>query len=125
MKTEFGKVEEPVAPGTVGSPIMAQKRNPKRGQDIIAAAAEIRSIVPLAVQAMQTEHEAERTVAGEKPARLTRGRAGDAGAFNDGRGDPASGEDIGDRAADRATTASRHMHQMIFRARKSAICAGL
>src|ERR1700733_7499935 len=54
-------VEEPVPPGTVGSSTMPQKRNPKLCQDIIAAAAEIRSIVPLALEAMQTEHEADRT----------------------------------------------------------------
>ncbi|MBV9862078.1 MAG: adenylosuccinate lyase family protein [Alphaproteobacteria bacterium] len=61
MKTEFGEVEEPVPPGTVGSSTMPQKRNPKLCQDIIAAAAEIRSAVPLALEAMQTEHEADRT----------------------------------------------------------------
>jgi len=61
MKTEFGEVEEPVPPGTVGSSTMPQKRNPKLCQDIIASAAEIRSIVPLALEAMQTEHEADRT----------------------------------------------------------------
>src|SRR5262249_4704713 len=37
------------------------KRNPKLCQDIIAASAEIRSCVPLALEAMQTEHEADRT----------------------------------------------------------------
>src|SRR5215470_5074873 len=47
MKTEFGEVEEPVPPGTVGSSTMPQKRNPKLCQDIIAAAAEVRAIVPL------------------------------------------------------------------------------
>ncbi len=61
MKTEFGEVEEPVPPGTVGSSTMPQKRNPKLCQDVIAAAAEIRAIVPLALEAMQTEHEADRT----------------------------------------------------------------
>ncbi len=61
MKTEFGEVEEPVPPGTVGSSTMPQKRNPKLCQDIIAAAAEIRSCVPLALEAMMTEHEADRT----------------------------------------------------------------
>src|SRR5262245_40430834 len=61
MKTEFGEVEEPVPPGTVGSSTMPQKRNPKLCQDIIAAAAEVRSIVPLALEGMQTEHEADRT----------------------------------------------------------------
>ncbi len=61
MKTEFGEVEELVPPGTVGSSTMPQKRNPKLCQDIIAAAAEVRACVPLALEAMQTEHEADRT----------------------------------------------------------------
>ncbi len=61
MKTEFSEVEEPVPPGTVGSSTMPQKRNPKLCQDIIAASAEIRSVVPTALEAMQTEHEADRT----------------------------------------------------------------
>src|ERR1700722_17895114 len=61
MKTEFGEVEEPVPPGTVGSSTMPQKRNPKLCQDIIAAGAEVRAMVPLALEAMQTEHEADRT----------------------------------------------------------------
>src|ERR1700748_2027975 len=37
MKPEFGEVEEPVPPGTVGSSTMPQKRNPKLCQAIIAA----------------------------------------------------------------------------------------
>ncbi|HKQ66969.1 MAG TPA: adenylosuccinate lyase family protein [Methylomirabilota bacterium] len=61
MKQEFGEVEEPVPPGTVGSSTMPQKRNPKLSQDIIAAAAQIRALVPLALDAMNTEHEADRT----------------------------------------------------------------
>src|SRR5690242_15283275 len=61
MKQEFGEVEEPVPPGTVGSSTMPQKRNPKLSQDVIAAAAQIRALVPLALEAMQTEHEADRT----------------------------------------------------------------
>ncbi|WP_254070564.1 lyase family protein, partial [Acidisphaera sp. L21] len=61
MKTEFGEVEEPVTPGTVGSSTMPQKRNPHYCQDVIACAAELRSIVPFALEAMQTEHEADRT----------------------------------------------------------------
>jgi 3-carboxy-cis,cis-muconate cycloisomerase len=61
MKQEFGEVEEPVPPGTVGSSTMPQKRNPKLTQDIVAGAAEVRALVPLALEAMQTEHEADRT----------------------------------------------------------------
>src|SRR5712692_6479536 len=60
MKQEFGELEEPVPPGTVGS-TMPQKRNPKLSQDIMAAAAQIRALVPLALEAMQTEHEGDRT----------------------------------------------------------------
>jgi adenylosuccinate lyase len=61
MKQEFGEVEEPVPPGTVGSSTMPQKRNPKLSQDIVAFAAQVRALVPLALEAMQTEHEADRT----------------------------------------------------------------
>ena len=61
MKTEFGEVEEPVPAGTVGSSTMPQKRNPKLCQEVIAMSAELRALVPLALEAMQTEHEADRT----------------------------------------------------------------
>jgi adenylosuccinate lyase len=61
MKTEFGEVEEPVPPGTVGSSTMPQKRNPKLCQEIIAMSAELRACVPIALEAMTTEHEADRT----------------------------------------------------------------
>ena len=61
MKDEYGEVEEPVPPGTVGSSTMPQKRNPKLAQDIVAGAAQVRALVPLALEAMQTEHEADRT----------------------------------------------------------------
>ena len=49
MKQEFGEVEEPVPPGTVGSSTMPQKRNPKLGQDVVATAAQIRTLVPARV----------------------------------------------------------------------------
>src|SRR5262245_26418087 len=61
MKTEFGELEEPVPAGTVGSSTMPQKRNPKLCQDVVALTAEVRALLPLALEAMQTEHEADRT----------------------------------------------------------------
>ena len=61
MKQEFAEVEEPVPEGTVGSSTMPQKRNPKLAQDVVAGAAQLRALVPLALEAMQTEHEADRT----------------------------------------------------------------
>lgn len=60
MKQEFGEVEEPIPPGTVGSSTMPQKRNPKLSQDIVAMSAQLRALVPLALEAMLTEHEADR-----------------------------------------------------------------
>lgn len=62
MKTEYGEVEEPMPPGTVGSSTMPQKRNPQLCQDMIAGAAALRTIVPLALEAMQVEHEADRAM---------------------------------------------------------------
>ena len=59
MKTEYGEVEEPVPEGTVGSSTMPQKRNPQLCQDILSIAAEIRALVPLALEAVQSEHEAD------------------------------------------------------------------
>ena len=60
MKQEFAEAREPVPAGTVGSSTMPQKRNPILAQDLLAGAAAIRSALPLALEAMQTEHEANR-----------------------------------------------------------------
>jgi adenylosuccinate lyase len=62
MKEEFGEVEEPVSPGTVCSSTMPQKRNPKLSQDVVTIAAQLRATVPLALEGMQSEHEADRAL---------------------------------------------------------------
>lgn len=60
MKQEYAEASEPVPPGTVGSSTMPQKRNPILCQDIMAGAAQARALVPLALDSMMTEHEANR-----------------------------------------------------------------
>lgn len=60
MKQEFAEASEPVPPGTVGSSTMPQKRNPILCQDLMAGAAQVRALVPLALESMMTEHEANR-----------------------------------------------------------------
>jgi 3-carboxy-cis,cis-muconate cycloisomerase len=59
MSTELGEVEEPVPTGTVGSSTMPQKRNPQLSQDVLSITAEIRALVPRALEAMHNEHEAD------------------------------------------------------------------
>ncbi|MGP4113581.1 class-II fumarase/aspartase family protein [Streptomyces sp. 4N509B] len=59
MTTELGEVEEPVPAGTVGSSTMPQKRNPQLSQDVLGITAEIRALVPLALEGMHSEHEAD------------------------------------------------------------------
>jgi adenylosuccinate lyase len=60
MKQEFAEAREPVPAGTVGSSTMPQKRNPILAQDLLAGAAEVRATLPLALEATQVEHEANR-----------------------------------------------------------------
>lgn len=59
MKQEFGEVEETITPGQVGSSTMPQKRNPRRSQRIISTSARIKALVPLSLESMQEEHEAD------------------------------------------------------------------
>lgn len=57
MKVEYGEVSEPVPRGTIGSSTMPQKRNPQLADDCIAISAQIRALVPLAMQGMLHDHE--------------------------------------------------------------------
>lgn len=59
MKTEVGEVREPQPPATVGSSTMPHKRNPQLSQDVLTVSAQIRAIVPLALEAMSQEHEGD------------------------------------------------------------------
>jgi 3-carboxy-cis,cis-muconate cycloisomerase len=59
MSTETAEVAEPAPLGTVGSSTMPQKRNPQLCQDMIVGAAALRALVPLALEAMQAEHEGD------------------------------------------------------------------
>lgn len=57
MQTEFGEVYEPIPDGTIGSSTMPHKRNPQLTDDCMVIAAEIRSLVPLALEGMLHDHE--------------------------------------------------------------------
>ena len=59
MTTEVGEVAEPQPPATVGSSTMPHKRNPQLSQDVIAITAQIRALVPLALEAMMQDHEGD------------------------------------------------------------------
>ncbi|MFI5908060.1 adenylosuccinate lyase family protein [Dactylosporangium sp. NPDC051541] len=59
MQTEYGEVLEPAAPGDVGSSTMPHKRNPKLSQDMMTISAQIRALVPQALEAMHQDHEAD------------------------------------------------------------------
>lgn len=58
METEFGEVREPAPKGTVGSSTMPHKYNPQLSDNCITIAAEIRALVPLALEGMIQDHEA-------------------------------------------------------------------
>ncbi len=57
MTTEYNEVSEPAPEGTVGSSTMPHKRNPQLADDCIAISAQIRALVPLALQGMMHDHE--------------------------------------------------------------------
>lgn len=59
MSTEFGEASEAIAEGDVGSSTMPQKRNAKQSMAIYTAAAQARSMVPVAIEATIQAHEVD------------------------------------------------------------------
>ncbi len=59
MSTELAEVSEPAPPGTVGSSTMPHKRNPQLSDDCIAIGAQLRTLVPLALEGMLHDHEVD------------------------------------------------------------------
>jgi 3-carboxy-cis,cis-muconate cycloisomerase len=57
MKTELAEASEPAPPGTVGSSTMPHKRNPQLSDDCITIGAQLRALVPLALEGMLQDHE--------------------------------------------------------------------
>lgn len=57
MKTEFGEVREAAPRGTIGSSTMPHKYNPQLTDDCLAISAQIRALVPLALDGMLHDHE--------------------------------------------------------------------
>jgi 3-carboxy-cis,cis-muconate cycloisomerase len=57
MKTEVDELEEPFHHGKVGSSTMPHKRNPMICEAVVAVSRIVRSHVPLAMEAMMSEHE--------------------------------------------------------------------
>jgi adenylosuccinate lyase len=57
QKTEFSELEEPFVMGKVGSSTMPHKRNPMLSENVVALSKMVRSLVPLAQEAMIAEHE--------------------------------------------------------------------
>lgn len=57
MRPEIGEAREASPEGTVGSSTMPHKQNPQLSQDVITISAQIRSHVPLALEAMLQDQE--------------------------------------------------------------------
>lgn len=62
QKTEVAELEEPFAPGKVGSSTMPHKRNPPVCEGVIAINRLVRSTVSLAVEGMVADHERDKVV---------------------------------------------------------------
>ena len=57
MQTEVDEVREPYLPGRGGSSTMPQKRNPIACEFVLAAARNVRQLVPVMLEAMLADHE--------------------------------------------------------------------
>ncbi|MEJ7649863.1 MAG: adenylosuccinate lyase family protein [Nakamurella sp.] len=57
MSTELAEAAEPTPTATVGSSTMPHKKNPQLTDDCIAISAQVRSLTPLALEAMLQDHE--------------------------------------------------------------------
>lgn len=62
QKTEVAELEEPFAPGKVGSSTMPHKRNPPACEGVVAISRVVRSTVPLALEGLGAEHERDKVV---------------------------------------------------------------
>jgi 3-carboxy-cis,cis-muconate cycloisomerase len=59
MKTELAEAREPAPAGTIGSSTMPHKRNPQLSDDCITIGAQLRALVPLALEGMLHDHEVD------------------------------------------------------------------
>lgn len=59
MTTEIAEVVEPAPATTVGSSTMPQKRNPQLADDCVTISAQLRALVPLALEGMLHDHEVD------------------------------------------------------------------
>ena len=59
MSVEYGEVSEPIPAGDVGSTTMPQKRNSKLCSSAVPTSAQIRALVPLALEGMIQSHEVD------------------------------------------------------------------
>ena len=61
QRTEYGELEEPYFAGKIGSSTMPHKRNPQACANVVAIAKTVRSIAPLAMDAMVCSNERDWT----------------------------------------------------------------
>jgi adenylosuccinate lyase len=75
MKTEFGEAAEPAPAGTIGSATMPHKRNPQPSDDCVTIGAQVRAVVPLALEGNAAESRGQRRLHGDARRRRGNGPA--------------------------------------------------